>query len=144
MSLFSYCFDSTHLIKNQPTAMILEEFGYLNYDVSVLYFQSFGHWLFGKQRCMNMDSKQGDQQCEARLQTDTKIQEQGAMCDSGLVIVVLLTSFFVLVALQSIFYSFDYNCNNFYYDDVVGGGIHDPTPTNLLSLLSGGSSVQSQ
>ena len=46
------------------------------------------------------------------------------MCDSGLVIVVLLTSFFVLVALQSIFYSFDYNCNNFYYDDVVGGGIH--------------------
>ena len=78
-----------------------------------------------------MDSKQGDQQCEARLQTDTKIQEQGDMCDSGLVIVVLLTSFFVLVALQSIFYSFDYNCNNFYYDDVVGGGIHDPTPTNL-------------
>ena len=51
-------------------------------------------------------------------------REQVAMCDSGLVIVVLLTSFFVLVALQSIFYSFDYNCNNFYYDDVVGGGIH--------------------
>ena len=45
----------------------------LNYCVSVLYFQSFGHWLFSKQRYMNMDGKQGDQQCEARLRTDTKI-----------------------------------------------------------------------
>ena len=47
----------------------------LNYCVSVLYFQSFGHWLFGKQRYMNMDGKQGDQQCEARLRTDTKTLE---------------------------------------------------------------------
>ena len=55
--------------------MILAEYGSLNYDVSVLYFQSFGHWLFSKQRYMNMDGKQGDQQCEARLRTDTKILE---------------------------------------------------------------------
>ena len=42
------------------------------------------------------------------------------MCDSGLVIVALLTMMFTIIAIQSIFYSFDYNCNNFYYDDVVG------------------------
>ena len=42
------------------------------------------------------------------------------MCDSGLVIIAILTMFFSLIAIQSIFYSFDYNCNNFYYDDVVG------------------------
>ena len=41
------------------------------------------------------------------------------MCDSGLIIVTVLTIFFVFIAVQSIFYSFDFNCNNFYYDDVV-------------------------
>ena len=42
------------------------------------------------------------------------------MCDSGLVVVAVLTLMFTFIAIQSIFYSFDYNCNNFYYDDVVG------------------------
>ena len=41
------------------------------------------------------------------------------MCDSGLVVVAVLTLMFTFIAIQSIFYSFDFNCNNFYFDDVV-------------------------
>ena len=35
------------------------------------------------------------------------------MCDSGLVLVVIITSFFVMWAFAAVFYSFDYNCNDF-------------------------------
>ena len=41
------------------------------------------------------------------------------MCDSGLVLVVILTSFFVMWAFAAVFYSFDYNCNDFTGDNMV-------------------------
>ena len=53
------------------------------------------------------------------------------MCDSGLVVVAVLTLMFTFIAIQSIFYSFDFNCNNFYYDDVVGGEANSLTQIQL-------------
>ena len=53
------------------------------------------------------------------------------MCDSGLVVVAVLTLMFTFIAIQSIFYSFDFNCNNFYYDDVVGGEANSFTQIQL-------------
>ena len=41
------------------------------------------------------------------------------MCDSGLVILSLLTLLGTFIAFQIIFNPFDYNCNNFDSDDVV-------------------------
>ena len=54
------------------------------------------------------------------------------MCDSGLVVVAVLTLMFSFIAIQSIFYSFDFNCNNFYYDDVVGGEANSLTGFRTL------------
>ena len=54
-----------------------------------------------------------------RAQSGERLGLEVIMCDSGLVILSLLTLLGTFIAFQIIFNPFDYNCNNFDSDDVV-------------------------
>ena len=45
--------------------------------------------------------------------------ETGKMCHSGLVVMLIIASCCVFLALSAVFYSFDYNCNDFTRDNMV-------------------------
>ena len=82
-------------------------------------------------RCIFCVEQKKTSQYKANIGLVTTSTTDSRMCDSGLVIVAFLTTFFAFIAFQSIFASFDFNCNNFYYDDVVG-----PVSSPLVVVLS--------
>ena len=78
-------------------------------------------WRFSMPMLFWLEQKNTSDQYKENISLDTTTTNTGiTMCDSGLMIVALLTLLFSTIAFLSIFSSFDYNCNNFYYDDVVG------------------------
>ena len=45
------------------------------------------------------------------------------MCDSGFFIIGFISMVFLFGAFMLVFYDFEYNCNNYYYDNIVSRNI---------------------
>ena len=50
----------------------------------------------------------------------THLAWQHNMCDTGLVVLTVILAFGIFLAFSALFYSFDYNCNDFTRDNMVG------------------------
>ena len=52
--------------------------------------------------------------------SSTHLAWQHNMCDTGLVVLIVILAFGIFLAFSALFYSFDYNCNDFTRDNMVG------------------------